>query len=72
MSNPNVSAPMEGMPQSDGSLFLVPASNPPEYVYETTLWGPGRTIIYPWQKSATPTPYPPTVAKSKGKKPLRQ
>lgn len=47
-----------GMPICDGSLFAkVP---PPGLVEITTMWGPGRTLIYPWQSSKPG--YPPETS----------
>lgn len=50
---------IKGLPICDGSLFLNPTP-PPATVEKVTMWGPGRTLIYPWQTKNSS--YPPAVA----------
>jgi hypothetical protein len=57
--------PIVGMPICDGSRFAkVP---PPGVVEVITMWGPGRTLIYPWE-SKNPA-YPPVTSAPLNPKP---
>lgn len=51
-----------GTPQCDGSVFTN-ATPPPSTITITTGWGPGRTLIYPWQIDKSPIPPPYTTFK---------
>lgn len=53
MSSKAPTPDFKGTPQTDGSRFLVGVST---IVESVTTWGPGRTLIYPWESKSPQLP----------------